>query len=236
LRIDKRYAAGWAIGLVLHLGLAFIGYRATPVSGTTDDLIPIEIVSVAPPEVEEVIEEPEPTPPPPEPEPEPEPVDLTDRPIPTEAEPDAEPEAEPVFGLSDESVVEADDGDLDLDGLAVPIGNTIDIAPGGERPDTVRALEPVPYHLTTTPPQMTSPPVTVYPEILKDAGITGRVVMELIISVDGRVIEAKVAHTTHNLFGEAALRAVKECRFSPGKQNGVAVPVRVHIPLRFELK
>ena len=57
MRIDKRYAAGWAIGLVLHLGLAFIGYRATPVSGTTDDLIPIEIVNVPPPEVEEVIEE-----------------------------------------------------------------------------------------------------------------------------------------------------------------------------------
>jgi protein TonB len=242
VRIDKRYAAGWAIGLVLHAGIAFAGYRVTPAPATADDFVPVEIVSELPVEVEEAVEEPkpepEPEPVPPQPQPEPEPVDMTDRPIPTQADPEAEPEAEPVFGLSDESVGDdTDASELDLEGLLdVPIGNTVDIAPGGERPDTVRALAPVPFHLTTTPPQMISPPVPVYPRILREAAMTGRVNMELVIDVEGRVIEATVVNSTHDLFSKAALEAVKTCRFSPGKQNGVTVPVRVYIPLRFTLE
>ena len=243
MRIDRPYLTAWIIGAGIHVLLIVAGYRATPASGeiTYEDLVPIEIVEVQPepePEPEpgpEPEPEPEPEPPPPEPEPEPEPVNLTESPIPTDAEEDADPEATPVFGLSEESVVDDPDAGA-TDGMSAPVGNTIGIEPEqGERPDTVQALAPVPFHLVTIRPRLIEVPEREYPSMLLSAGVEGRVILELIIGIDGEVREAKVVRSDHDAFSRAALRAIQRALFEPAFQGDKPVPVRIHLPIDFTL-
>jgi periplasmic protein TonB len=74
-----------------------------------------------------------------------------------------------------------------------------------------------------------------YPPVLRDSRVSGRVVIELIVNEDGRVRDgsARVLEASHPAFGEAALRAVDRFRFRPAKMAGVAVPVRVTIPIQW---
>ncbi len=74
-----------------------------------------------------------------------------------------------------------------------------------------------------------------YPPVLRDSRVNGRVVIEVIVDEDGRVRDgsARVVEASHPAFGEAALRAVDRFRFRPGKMAGVAVPVRVTIPIQW---
>lgn len=76
-----------------------------------------------------------------------------------------------------------------------------------------------------------------YPTIMRDSRTNGRVVIELIVDENGRVREnsARVVETTHPAFGDAALRAVQRFRFRPAKMGGVAVPVRVTIPINWQV-
>lgn len=74
-----------------------------------------------------------------------------------------------------------------------------------------------------------------YPSVLRDSRVAGRVVVELIVDEDGRVREnsARIVETTHPAFGEATLRAVERFRFRPARMAGVPVPVRVTIPINW---
>jgi periplasmic protein TonB len=74
-----------------------------------------------------------------------------------------------------------------------------------------------------------------YPSILRQSRTGGRVMIEVVVDTDGRVREgtARVIETTHPAFGDAALRAVQRFRFRPAKIGGVAVPVRVTIPINW---
>lgn len=72
-----------------------------------------------------------------------------------------------------------------------------------------------------------------YPQRMRDAGMTGRVLLEVIVDEDGHVRpnSARVVETSHPQFGEAAVRASERFRFRPARIGGVAVPVRVTIPI-----
>lgn len=72
-----------------------------------------------------------------------------------------------------------------------------------------------------------------YPPNLRDSGISGRVLLEVVVDENGRVRarSAKVVETTHAQFGDAAIRAAERLRFQPAKLGGVPVPVRVVIPI-----
>jgi protein TonB len=74
-----------------------------------------------------------------------------------------------------------------------------------------------------------------YPSVLRDGRVAGRVVVELIVEADGRVRpnSAQVVEATHPAFGEATLRAVERFRFRAAKMGGVPVPVRVTIPINW---
>ena len=76
-----------------------------------------------------------------------------------------------------------------------------------------------------------------YPTIMRDSRTNGRVVIELVVDENGRVREnsARVVETTHPAFGDAALRAVQRFRFRPARMGGVAVPVRVTIPINWQV-
>jgi protein TonB len=76
-----------------------------------------------------------------------------------------------------------------------------------------------------------------YPEILRQAGIEGRVTMEFIIDSLGRAERAslRVINSAHQLFDGPARQAVLSCRFRPGRIQGRAVRVRVQQPINFQI-
>jgi protein TonB len=74
-----------------------------------------------------------------------------------------------------------------------------------------------------------------YPEIAKRARVEGAVVLEAILDVNGRVEQVRVMHSVP-LLDDAAVRAVREWRYTPTELNGVPVPVLMTITVRFFLE
>ena len=76
-----------------------------------------------------------------------------------------------------------------------------------------------------------------YPEIARKAGIEGRVIIQVQISVTGRVVNAKVIKSLgHSGCDEAAIKAIKTVKWKPALQRDKPVEVRVAIPVIFKLK
>ena len=74
-----------------------------------------------------------------------------------------------------------------------------------------------------------------YPTIAKKAGIEGRVFIQFIVDTDGLVVDPMIIRGIGGGCDEEALRAVKEARFTPGRQNGQAVNVKMTLPVTFRL-
>ncbi len=75
-----------------------------------------------------------------------------------------------------------------------------------------------------------------YPELAKRAGIEGRVFVLAFIDETGNVADAKVIRGIGAGCDEAALEAVKQTKFSPGKHKGELVKAQVAIPIQFKLQ
>ena len=76
-----------------------------------------------------------------------------------------------------------------------------------------------------------------YPPLMRDAGVTARVVVQMIIDEEGRVEPGSVAiqSATHDGFRDASVRAAEKFRFRPARLNGRAVPVIIAIPIDWKL-
>lgn len=75
-----------------------------------------------------------------------------------------------------------------------------------------------------------------YPEIAKRAGIEGKVYVLAFINENGDVANAKIIKGIGAGCDEAAINAVKQTKFIPGRQRGKAVKVQVSIPISFKLQ
>jgi periplasmic protein TonB len=76
-----------------------------------------------------------------------------------------------------------------------------------------------------------------YPEIAAGNGIQGRVYLKFVVNSDGSVNRVEVIKGVDPALDAEAKRVIGTLpRFSPGKQNGVAVPVYFTIPVLFELR
>ena len=74
-----------------------------------------------------------------------------------------------------------------------------------------------------------------YPDLARQAHVTGMVIVEAIIGPDGRVGNISVLRSIPML-DEAAVAAVKQWVYAPTLLNGVPVPVIMTITLRFSLR
>lgn len=74
-----------------------------------------------------------------------------------------------------------------------------------------------------------------YPELARRAGIEGRVVVQFIIDEKGNVHNPRVVRGAGAGLDEAAVRAIMQISFEPGRQRGRAVPVQYTIPVNFQL-
>jgi protein TonB len=78
----------------------------------------------------------------------------------------------------------------------------------------------------------------VYPNMLRDAGVTGHTTVLLVIDKDGKVEPGSVTvqETTHDAFREAAVRAAERFRFRPAKLHGQPVAVSIAIPIDWQIQ
>lgn len=73
-----------------------------------------------------------------------------------------------------------------------------------------------------------------YPEVAKQARVEGVVILEAVISPEGRVTEVKVLRGSP-LLDDAAVNAVKNWVYSPTLLNGVPVPIVMSVTVSFKL-
>jgi len=77
-------------------------------------------------------------------------------------------------------------------------------------------------------------PTPAYPEFARDAGITGKVTLHVLVGKDGRVKNVKVIKGVTGL-NEAAIEAMKKWVFKPALSNNKPVAVWVEVPMDFKL-
>ena len=77
----------------------------------------------------------------------------------------------------------------------------------------------------------------VYPELLKKAGIEGKVILWLHLDEKGKVDKILVNISSGNAaLDDAAVKAMRAARFTPALQRDTAVPVWIQYPVTFKLK
>jgi TonB family protein len=74
-----------------------------------------------------------------------------------------------------------------------------------------------------------------YPFEMRRKGIGGEVLVEFVVSAEGRVRDAKVISAPHKDFHASAIAAVENVRFKPAMKDGRAVAVRMRVPLVYQV-
>ena len=84
---------------------------------------------------------------------------------------------------------------------------------------------PVPLRVTPIP----------FPEAAKAKGLSGNLIVEIIIGRRGQVESVKIIQSPHPMFSTAARRTVMGWKFKPGKNKGVPVRIRARKLIEFKL-
>jgi TonB family protein len=87
-------------------------------------------------------------------------------------------------------------------------------------------------------PEVLTGPLPLYPELLRTAGIEGRVILEGWVDTTGRVAAASVVvvSATNPGFVAPARRALLETLFRPARVGGRAVRMLVRVPFEFTIR
>jgi TonB family protein len=74
-----------------------------------------------------------------------------------------------------------------------------------------------------------------YPLSMREAGITGKVIIDFLVEPDGHTSQVQIQFATNQTFGEAAKEAIEQWIFTPGMRNGVPARVALEEPISFNL-
>jgi TonB family protein len=107
--------------------------------------------------------------------------------------------------------------------------------PSTDAPASTSGMAPVRVGGNIRTPTKTRDVRPLYPPEAQAAGITGVVILEATIDVDGRVSDAKVLRSIPQL-DDAALTAVRQWEFTPTEVNGVRVPVIMTVTVNFSMQ
>jgi protein TonB len=104
---------------------------------------------------------------------------------------------------------------------------------GGGLPGAV-----VDARVVESPPMLLSHPPLRYPEVLRQAGIEGDVMVEAVLDTLGNVERGslRITRGAHALFEAEARAVVAASRYRPGRMAERAVRVRIQVPVRFALR
>lgn len=77
-----------------------------------------------------------------------------------------------------------------------------------------------------------------YPEVLRNAGVSGRVVIHVVVDTLGRaeMNTLQVMESTHDAFSATVREAVGRMRFTPAEANGQRVRMLVEMPFDFQIE
>lgn len=124
--------------------------------------------------------------------------------------------------------------DLDAEILDIPPPPPIPVAEEvEEEPEIFVVVEQMPVMIGGTARMYE---LLDYPEIARQAGMEGMVVVQVVITPEGLPKDPVMARSAGDVLDNAAVEAVMKLTFEPGKQRGKAVSVRLAIPIRFRLK
>ena len=86
--------------------------------------------------------------------------------------------------------------------------------------------------------EVLSGPLPVYPDLLRQAGVQGRVVLEAVVDTTGRVQASSilVVGATNPGFVAPARHALLATLFRPAMVDGKPIPMRVRIPYEFTIR
>ena len=189
-------------------------------------------------------------PPPPEPIPEeemplpevapPAQIDLQDIEIPTEIPPPSDTnedtpaeEVVPTFGISMTSTSSGDGGAS----MTVRVGNTLMKDPEKDftPPAEVRAYATTPISKVSKMPREKNGECPAdYPPKAQRDGIEGVVRLSVEVLADGSVGQVRRLSTLGHGLDEAAVSALKRCKFFPAEVDGTPVSTRIQYNVRFE--
>jgi periplasmic protein TonB len=210
VNLHKYYMINLQIGFIVTLVLLITLFRVNLQPTGEFEIVEVEQDII---EMEEIVQtEQEITPPPPPRPPSPEPV------------PDDEMIEDVFFDL---------DTEIDLDA-------PLDMPPPPPPADDEEEEEPEVFTIVEDMPELIGGMQAIYqhlryPEIARKAGIEGRVVVQFIIDEQGNVVDPVVVRGIGGGCDEAAIEAVKQVQFTPGRQRGRAVRVRYSLPITFRL-
>ncbi len=75
-----------------------------------------------------------------------------------------------------------------------------------------------------------------YPAVARRAGLEGTSVIQVLVDRDGTASNPVVIRSASTLLDNAATEAILSQQFTPGRQRGKAVLVRIAIPVHFKLR
>jgi protein TonB len=140
----------------------------------------------------------------------------------------------PAFGISLESTSQGGAGP------GMRVGNTLQVQPKAGASAAAKAqplATPVQAYEVTRMPLPKGRCSGKYTEEAREAAIEGTVLLDLVVGEDGRTRDITVVTGLGHGLTEAAVSALKACRFTPGERDGKAVPVRVRgFKIHFFLK
>lgn len=104
-------------------------------------------------------------------------------------------------------------------------------------PATVALAEPtVAGPAARSSPSLVDRAAPEYPWMSRRLREAGRVLLDIVVDVDGRAREVTVLQTSgHARLDEAAAAAARRWRFTPAREGGIAVVAQVRVPVLFDL-
>ncbi len=144
------------------------------------------------------------------------------------------------IAVDDDALI--DDDDLDLDAsLDLEAELELPVAPPPEPVVVEEEEEPEIFVVVQQMPELIGGVKALassikYPDLARRAGLEGTVVVQFIVQPDGTPSDPEVVKSVSESLDKAAVEAVLKQRFKPGMQRNKAVPVRMAMPVKFQLR
>jgi protein TonB len=107
--------------------------------------------------------------------------------------------------------------------------NPFNYVPTGPKIDIVE------FYKLEVKPKLLNNPIPKYPEIVRKAGIEGKLFVKMLLDTSGAVMDVKVLKSSGNqMLDQAAIAAAFKCRFTPAMQR--ERKVRVWVARKFEFR
>lgn len=79
-------------------------------------------------------------------------------------------------------------------------------------------------------------PAPYYPQLAKKRGVQGKVMLDVVVKIDGTPLAIVIAHSSgSSILDQAAIDAVRDWRFVPARRSGRVVQANVIVPVEFKI-